>query len=241
VKSRLFFLLIILLCVTWLSAGCANDGAGDSPEGVIKTENLVVPATFQEMLGLFQEADQTTMDAGEEVSYNSYTYEGTEEVNGIEADLVEFYAKHADDETWAKVWFDADGNIVQHELETEEFSEEYAEEYGEMIVENIADPYIFFRGFLPSINQFVFRVINDETEDPRYSLLGSRNERFGDMEVAVYSIGKWRSYVGEETPPTKFDIADFGDFQTIISLELTEDIIAKSGGLKVIIEDVVLR
>ena len=232
-------LLIIALGITCFPAGCADGGASDSPDGVIKTENLIMPATFQEMLGLFQEAHQITLDAGEEVSYSSYTYEGTEEVNGIETDLVELYTKHADEgETTAKAWFDAEGNIVQYELDAEEFPEEHGEE----LIEGIAGSFTFFHGFLPDIDdQAVFVVITGEEEDSRYSLLGSRYKRFGDMEVAVYSIGEWHGFVGEETPTTKFDLADFGDFQTIVSLELSEAIVSNGGSFKVIIDDAVLR
>ena len=186
-KLKILCLLIIFLGHAFLSAGCVTEGVSDSPEGVIKTENLIIPATFQEMLGLFQEAHQIYLSAGEETSYIRFTYEGTESVNGIAAELVEFYARHADEgETRAKAWFDAEGNIVQHELEAEEFPEEY----GEMMVENLAISFTFFHEFLPNIDQSVFDVITGETEDSRYSLLGSRSERFGDMEVAVYSIGE---------------------------------------------------
>ncbi len=107
-QSRLIFLLIILLCITWFSAGCANGGANDSPEDASLTENLIIPATFQEILGLLQEVHQIYLSAGEEVSYTSYTFKGTEAVNGTETELVEFYTKHAEeDETKAKVWFDS--------------------------------------------------------------------------------------------------------------------------------------
>ncbi len=237
-KSRLLFLLIILLCITWLSSGCANGGISDSPEDVSLTENLIIPATFQEILGLFQEVHQIYLSAGEEVSYTSYTFEGTEAVNGTETELVEFYAKHAEeDEIKAKVWFDVEGNIVQYELEAEGFPEEY----GEMMVENLTVSFLFFHDFHPNVDQTVLDVITGEAENSRYSLLDSRNERFGDMDVAVYSIGEWRGFVGEETKSTIFDIADFGDFQTIVSLELSEDIVSNGGSFGVVIDDAVLR
>ncbi len=237
-KSRLLFLLIILLGFTWLSAGCANGDVSDSPENASLTENLIIPATFQEILGLFQEVHQIYLDAGEEVSYTSYTFEGTEAVNGTETEIVEFYAKHADeDETKAKVWFDAEGNIVQYELEAEGFPEEY----GEMMVENLTVSFLFFHDFLPNVDRTVLDIITGEAENSRYSLLYSRNERFGDLEVTVYSIGEWHGFVGEETPSTKFDIADFGDFQTIVSLELSEDIVTNGGSFRVVIDDAVLR
>jgi len=237
-KLKILLMLTIAIGITWLSAGCANDGASDSPEGVIKTENLLIPATFQEMLDQFQEVHQIIMYAGEDVSYSSYAYEGTEEVNGIETDLVELYTKHADEgETTAKAWFDTEGNIVQYELDAEEF----ADEHGEELIEGIAGSFAFFRGFLPDIDdQAVFGVITGE-EDSRYSLLGSRYKRFGDMEVAVYSIGVWHGFEGEEKPSTIFDIADFGDFQTIVSLELGEAIVSNGGSVMVKIDDAVLR
>ncbi len=237
-KSRLLFLLIILLCITWLSVGCANGSISDSPEDVSLTENLIIPATFQEILGLFQEVHQIYLSAGEEVSYTSYTFEGTEAVNGTETELVEFYARHADeDETKAKVWFDAEGSIVQYKLEAEGFPEEY----GEMMVENLAVSFLFFHDFLPNVDQTVLDVITGEAENSRYSLLDSRNVRFGDLEVTVYRIGAWAGFEGEENPATEFDIADFGDFQTIVSLELCEDIVSNGGSFGVVIDDAVLR
>lgn len=237
-KLRFLFLLFILLCSIWLFAGCADGGASDSPEGVIKTENLIMPATFQEMLGLFQEARQIYFSAGEETSYIRFIYEGTEEVSGIETELVNFYSKHViEGESRAKAWYDSDGNIVQYELDDEEFPEEY----GEMIIENLAVSFTFFHEFLPFIDhQSVFGVIKGEEEDSRYSLLGSRNERFGDLEVTVYSIGEWHGFVGEETPSTKFDIADFGDFQTVVSLEFGEAAVS-GDSFRVKIDDAVLR
>ena len=51
----------------------------------------------------------------------------------------------------------------------------------------------------------------------------------------------WHGFVGEETPSTIFDLADFGDFQTIVSLELGEAIVSNSGSFKVKIDDAVLR
>ena len=239
VKLKTLCLLIVVLGISWLPVGCANGGLNDSQEGVIKTENLIMPATFQEMLGLFQEVHQIYFSAGEETSYVRFIYEGTEEVSGIETELVNFYSKHViEGESRAKAWYDAEGNIVQYDLEDDEFPEEY----GEIIVENLAVSFTFFHDFLPFIDdQAIFDVIKGEEEDSQYSLLGSRTERFGGMDVAVYSIGDWHGFVGEEAPSTIFDIADFGDFQTIVSLELGEAIVSNGGSFRVKIDDAVLR
>ncbi len=101
---------------------------------------------------------------------------------------------------------------------------------------------ILFPEIFTNINdQAVFGAITGKEEDSRYSLLGSRYERFGDMEVAVYSIGEWHGFVGEEAPSTILDIADFGEFQSIVSLELGEAIVSNGGSFRVTIDDAVLR
>ncbi len=215
--------LFMLIMLAIFSAGCSDDTTTGEYEENVMGKNLIVPTTFQEISDLFLELTQITLYDDQEEYSISYTYDGTEVINGVEAAKFIFQSEHISyGKQIAEAWYDSAGNLVQHTIEGDNIPPGFEAE----TVDGYKDNFIFlFEHLYNDDHQGIFNAIIDDSDYRMYTFLGSSIESFGDLEAPVYTIGIMGGPEEDKPPTMYYDIVDFGDFQTVVGLTYSEKIV----------------
>lgn len=251
---------IIVLVLMLLVAGCGDPDDAEAPEvepdeetaaeevGVeeeeetiddedtvyFESEQYVLPETFAEFVATFKEIRYTGGDVGGEETTVHYEHIGVEEVDGVEADKVEI---SVEGEGFFTLWVDNEGNFQRVIADGEEIPLGIAQPMAEPLKNAAMAP------FYHASQIDVENVFKKPVPGYEQTVVKTETETFGDLTATVYTV---EASVG---PPAVDDelsasatlrIADFGDFQVVISWETTK---AYEGGSKgfLRIDDFVLR
>ncbi len=253
---------IILLVLMLLVAGCGEPDEAEAPveepdeEAVedeeIKTEeedeqvvededtvyfdseHYVLPESFPDFIATFKEIRYTGGDVGGAETTVHYEHIGVEEVNGVQTDKVEF---SVDGEGVFTLWVDSEGNFQRVIADGEELPIEIAQPLAEPIKSAAMAPFYH----ASAIN--LENVFGRDVPGYEQNIVKTETETFGDMTATVYTV---EASVGppavEEalSASATMRIADFGDFQAIISWETTDPYEGASKGF-LRIDNFVLR
>ena len=218
-----------------------EDAAAEEDEEVVEDEDAVyfdsdhyvLPESFPDFVATFKEIRYTGGDVGGAETTVHYEHIEVEEVDGVQTDKVEF---SVDGEVFT-LWVDSEGNFQRVIADGEELPIEIAQPLAEPIKDASMAP--FYHTSAIDV-EYVFR-----RDIPGYeqNIVKTETETFGDMTATVYTV---EASVGppavEEalSASATMQIADFGDFQAIISWETTEPYEGASKGF-LRIDDFVLR
>jgi len=199
-----------------------------------ESDQYVLPETFAEFIATFKEIKYTGGEVGGEEVTVHYEHVGVEEIDGVQADKVEF---SMEGEGIFTLWVDSEGSFQRVIANGDEIPVEMAETLAEPVKNAAMAPFYH-------ASQIDVEYIFDEPV-PGYeqNVVKTETETFGDQTATVYTV---EASVGppavEEdlSASATLRIADFGDFQAVTSWETTE---AYEGGSKgfLRIDEFVLR
>ena len=267
-KRALCLSSIIILVLMLLVAGCGESDDAEAPEAepeeevveeeaaveeeedvateedeevvededavYFESDRYVLPETFTDFIATFKEIQYTGGDVGGEEFNVHYEHIGVEEVDGVQADKVEFRVAG---EGLFELWVDSEGDFQRVIVEGEEIPVEMAQPMAGSI-KNAAMAPFYHASAIDIENVFGRNVPGNEQ-----NIVSTETETIGGMTATVYTV---EASVG---PPAVEDelsasatlrIADFGDFQAVISWETTDPYEGASKGF-FRIDDFVLR
>lgn len=230
-KRRFNILLLVLSLALGLYVyGCGGsdvaepDGNGDTIEGDVATGKDTVieleldawenPENMFELVSLFKEL-RYTINTGFDTNTIHYRYEGNEVIGGAETEKITL---QIDEESFA-AWVDGSGKVVQAEMGGELMDEELADIMTTAYLDMALMP------FLMAGNLSISEMIRDSIPGYSVRLTGTKQEKIGDLTAVVHSLeitmGPPVISAGEKFTYI-WRIADFGQFQTLISWKVVE-------------------
>ncbi|MEW5786030.1 MAG: hypothetical protein AB1767_13310 [Bacillota bacterium] len=227
-KKMLSALLVLLLLLLGIVAcGCGGgdkggedaapgDGSGEeedsgTDEALLNLDNWEVPTKLNEMIALFSEVNYRFTVGGVETVVH-YRYLGSENVGGAATDKISL---SMDEQTFT-FWVGADGSIKQMEQGGQVIPAEIAQSAGMGVANMVLVPLVMAEGV--KIQDWV------RVTEPGYkvTVLSSKNEKIGDLSGMVHTL---QVVVEPPLVPTEVTyvarVADLGDFQTMLSWEVT--------------------
>ncbi len=237
-KRKLWLNSIILLVLILFLAGCAGPDTPEAPvvesneeaveaevdveeEEVVEDEDAVyfesdkyvLPETFPDFIATFKEIRYTGGDVdGAETSIH-YKHIGVEEVGGVQTDKVQF---SVDGEEVFTLWVDSEGDFQRVVANGEELPIEIARPLAEPIKTAVMAP--FYHAFVIDIENLFRSPVPGYTQ----TIIKTETARFGGMTATVYTIEATAGPPAVEehlAGSAILQIADFGDFQVIMSWE----------------------
>lgn len=225
-KKTLSVLLVLMLLLLGLFAyGCGGgdrggedvapgdgeDSGSTEDEPLLDLGNWEVPSDLNEMIALFSEVKYRFTAGGAEMVVH-YRYLGSENVGGAATDKISLSM----DEQSFTFWVGADGSIKQMEQEGQIIPADMASSVGKGLADMVLVPFIMAEGI--KIQDWV------RVTEPGYkvTVLSSKNEKIGDLSGMVHTL---QVVVEPPLVPTEVTyvarVADLGDFQTMLSWEVT--------------------
>ncbi|MDY6825708.1 MAG: hypothetical protein SVV67_00795 [Bacillota bacterium] len=257
--------LILLVCLLLLAViGCGDSGVADEAvedqagyiageeedalveddldeevsengEEVLALDEWEAPANLQEMIAKFEEIQHSIIQDGEVVATIHYLYEGSETIEGTEADRV---SVDFGEEKFI-VWVDPAGELIKIQAGGEEIPAEMASMFVEPMMANILMPFQIARDW----NARELVADYSTKEGVNVSKVQSEQQEIGGRSAQVHTFE-----VTVEPPAVEADqggtmrwqIADFGDLQIIIGWDVLESS-GEEMNIEFKIEKIVLR
>lgn len=230
-KRRFIILLLVLILALGMCVyGCSGpdvaepNGNGDTVEGDVGAgddtgleldlDAWESPENIREMVSLFKELDYT-INTGFDTSTIHYRYEGNEVVGGAETEKITLQVNGES----LTAWIDGSGKVVQAEMGGELMDEQFADIMTTAYLEIALMP------FLMSGNYSISEMTRESIPGYSVRLTGTNQEKVGDLSAVVHSL---EITMGPPVIPAgeKFTyvwrVADFGQFQTLISWKIVE-------------------
>lgn len=203
------------------------DEEADAEEGEVSeaqdedfdVDNWRNPTGVQEIVNNFSELEWSWARVvdGEEADSTvlSYRYEGSETVEGVDAEVLVFTL---DGEAF-KFWVDDDGRTVQAEVQGEIIPGQFVDTMAEGLLTGLFVP---FR----AVEEFGFyEALRETTPGVKWSAVSTETEKFGDLEAEVTRlevvVGPPLTPEGEEGTAI-LGVGDFGDFQMLVEWDWAE-------------------
>ncbi len=208
--SAVSIIFLIIGFVLFLT-GC------QSSEQRIKAEmeNLIIPADFRAVIDIFKEIHVTFYLEGVKSYSQHYIYETSEEINSIKTDRVSLSFGGEDDEVVVTVWFDSAGNMIEAEVNKAAHPIDDVEVLVNVMIEGIM--------LLFNVDKYL-----EKTGQPDDAIIG-------DLKASVYCFETVKS-PGKGIDVIRLYVADFGEFQTVISREVIVTGKFKAPGSREVIE-----
>lgn len=146
-----------------------------------------------------------------------YRFEGSETVEGVEADLLYF----AVDDEELNIWVDENGQTVQAEYEGQILPGAMVDQALEGAIQGIFWPFWTFEDY------GVHQALVESTPGVEYSVISTGTEQVGEMsaEVTRMEVDVSPPVVSEGQEGTaQWAVGDFGDFQMLIEWDWVEAI-----------------
>lgn len=236
-KTIVISMVILFIGLAMLASGCAErDAAGDAAEetavpavaddddevGESEEESVIfdtwkAPVNLQEVVAVFKEIRHSVTQDGMEVLAVHYRYEGSETLSGVQTDKITVDWN----EEKIEAWLDSAGEIKKIKIGGEEIPDEMAAMLAEPMLANLMMPFQIAQGW------DVRDLVSAAHQEPgvTVSRVKSGEETIGDLRAIIYT------YEVTVEPPAvpagegsrmQWRIADFGEFQTIVSWEMLE-------------------
>ncbi|MGM0653115.1 MAG: hypothetical protein ACQES4_10110 [Bacillota bacterium] len=181
-----------------------------------ESDRYVLPETFTDFIATFKEIQYTGGEVGGEEVSVQYEHVGVEEVDGVQTDKVELSIAG---EGSCTAWVDDKGDFQRVIIDGEEIPIEMAQPLAEPIKNAAMAPF----HHASAID--VENVFSSSTPGYEQTIVNTETETIGDMTATVYTVevSVGPPAVEEElSASATLRIADFGDFQAVISWEATE-------------------
>ncbi len=235
-KKGLGLLVFILIILALAAAGCGD--AEEAPEAVeepveeavpeeetaeeaetdedalFEVEQWVAPETYQEFVATIKEIRYSVGEVGGEKFSINYNHLGTEDVDGVQTDKVEF---GVEGEGTFTMWVDGDGEFRRLVMDGEELPAEMAQMVAAPMMTMVMLPFHQVETY--NIADLGRSTISGVT----HNHVGTETATFGDLSATVHSI---ELSVGPPAVPEGESgsaivrIADFGDFQMVTGWEV---------------------
>ncbi len=241
-KKGLGLLFVLLIILALVAAGCGD--AEEAPEAVeepveeeaeleeeadpeetvedieadeealFEIEQWVAPETYQEFVATIKEIRYSVGEVGGEKVRINYNYLETEDVDGVQADKVEF---GIEGEGTFIMWVDGDGEFRRLVMDGEEFPAEMAQMVAAPMMTMVMLPFHQVEAF--NIADLGRSTVSGVT----HNHVGTETANFGDLSATVHSV---ELSVGPPAVPegesgsAVVRIADFGDFQMVTGWEV---------------------
>ncbi len=183
-------------------------------EALFEIEQWVAPETYQEFIATIKEIRYSVGEVGGEKFSINYNHLGTEDVDGVQTDKVEF---GVEGEGTFTMWVDGEGEFRRMVMDGEELPAEMAQMVAAPMMSMVMVPFHQVEAFniadlgRSTISGVTHRHVDTETAS------------FGDLSATVHSV---ELSVGPPAVPegesgsALVRIADFGGFQMVTGWEV---------------------
>ena len=202
-KTSLILVGIMVALLLFVSVGVQ---AQENPEDV-PLEDLETPSDLNELIDKFHmlEYHVVVYREGEKAQDNiiTYQYQGSEEVQGVETDVLSFSTEESAEEfSSLQVWYDGE-EVKQMEVDGEIIPAEMAEMMSQTILQSVMFPFYNFANFPME----TYEDLGDVSES---------REMVFDREVDVYTVEiQDRPELEIESSVTR--LANFEEFMMVLS------------------------
>jgi len=210
------------------------DSEIDGEEELFDVDYWVAPETYQDFVATIKEIQYSVGEAGGEKFSINYKHLGTEEVEGVQTDKVEFSIEGEGNFT---MWIDRDGEFRRLVTNGEEFPAEMAQMVAAPMMSMVMLPF-------HQVDTYNIANLGRHTVDGiTHKHIGTENETYGDLSARVHSIeiSAGPPAVPEgESGSAIIRVADFGDFQMVTGWEV-HDADGESFEGEFVVEKIYLR
>lgn len=190
----------------------------EDEDGVyFESDQYILPETFAEFIATFKEIQYTGGNVDGETTTVRYNHVGVEEVDGVQTDKVEF---GVEGEGLFALWVDSEGNFQRVIADGEEIPVEMAQMLAEPVKNAAMWPFYHASQQIDIENVFGRPIPGYEQ-----NVVKTETETISGMTATVYTVeaSAGPPAVEEElSASATVRIADFGDFQAVLSWETTE-------------------
>ncbi len=188
--------------------------AEDTGEVLFETDHWVAPDTYQEFVAMIKEIQYSVGEVGGERININYNHLGTEEVDGVQTDKIEFGIEGEGSFT---MWIDGDGEFRRLLTNGEEIQAETAQMITASMMSMVMVPF----------HQVEAYNIADLGREPvpgvTHKHIGTETAAFGELSATVHSFEfsvEPPAVPEGESGSAIIRIADFGDFQMATGWEV---------------------
>lgn len=203
-------LILIIFLITLLAVGATAIQAQENSEDVT-LEEIETPTELEDMINKFSRLDYNVVvhSEGEKIqdSLISYQYQGVEEVQGVDTDIL-LFEMHGEERQFSsiKVWLDGD-DVKQMEIDGEIIPQQMAEMMKDTALRSVMFPFYQFADF---------RIEEFETMGD----VSIREEVLAGQEVTIVRINV-QELPEYELERGVMELAEFEEFMMVISYDYT--------------------
>lgn len=236
-KKSLGFLVFIMIIMALAAAGCGD--TEESPdefeepaeveapleeeavedieaaeEALFEIEQWVAPKTYQEFVATIKEIRYSVGEVGGERFTISYNHLGTEEIDGVQTDKIEFSIAGEGNFT---MWMDSTGEFKRLVMDGEEIPSEMAQMFAAPMMAMMLGPFHQVEAYN------VAHLGRSTVPGVTHKHMSTESASFGDLTATVHSV---ELSVGPPAVPEGESgsaivrIADFGGFQMVTGWEV---------------------